>query len=457
MTSRHIQALFQQSTTSIKALQLHCLLFKISLDHNEFFFSQLILATCSVYLQHARKLFDNSPITPPPLFAWNTLIKSYSNYSSTPLESLKLFVELLRTHGELKPDKFTYPFVIKACGRCLMIASGGSIHSMILKAGLGLDRHVNNTLLTMYGRCGVIGYSTKVFDEMLEKDVVSWSSMISAYVDCNCAWNSLMVFKDIMMVNGKPNTVTLVSLVAACTKLLNIRVGKSFHSYIIRNAIELDVSLATAILNMYSKYGLVKEAFHIFNSVGNKYVQSWTVMISCLADYGHGKEAISLFTRMEKTGLLPDRMSFSAILSACSHNGLVNEASELFEKMVNVYSILPTLEHYGCMVDLLGRAGKIEEAYRLIMSMPMEPNSVILRSYLSSCKHQGHVHSADSHLMKLLLEKEPEIGANYVIAGSVSTLLGCGSGINNTRNYMKQKGMKKVPGCSWVHLLVGDC
>ncbi|XP_075490379.1 pentatricopeptide repeat-containing protein At1g31920-like [Primulina tabacum] len=456
MTYRHIQALFQQSTISIKALQLHCLLFKISLDHNEFFFSQLILASSSVYLHHARKLFDNSPITHPPLFAWNTLIKSYSNNSSTPLESLKLFVELLRSHGELKPDKFTYPFVIKACGRCLMIAAGGSVHSMVLKAGLGSDQHVNNTLLTMYGRCGVIGYSRKVFDEMIEKDVVSWSSMIAAYVDCNRTWDSLMVFKDIMMLNGKPNSVTLVSLITACTKLLNIRVGKSFHSYIIRNATELDVSLVTALLNMYSKYGLVEEAFHIFNYVGNKYVQSWTVMISCLAEYGHGKEALSLFTRMEKTGLLPDCMSFSAILSACSHNGLVHEASDLFEKMVNVYGISPTLEHYGCMVDLLGRAGKIEEAYRMIMSMPMEPNSVILRSYLSSCKHHGHVHCADSHLMKLLLETEPEIGANYVLAGSVSSLQGYDNGINNIRNDMKQKGLKKVPGCSWVQLPVGD-
>lgn len=337
-----------------------------------------------------------------------------------------------------------------------MIATGGSVHSMVLKAGLGSDRHVNNTLLTMYGRCGVIGYSRKVFDEMIERDVVAWSSMIAAYVGCNRTWDSLMVFKDIMMVNGKPNSVTLVSLITACTKLINIRLGKSFHSYIIRNAIELDVSLVTALLNMYSKYGLVAEAFHIFNYVGSKYVQSWTVMISCLANHGHGKEAISLFTRMENTGLLPDSMSFSAILSACSHNGLVHEASELFEKMVIAYGISPTLEHYGCMVDLLGRAGNIEEAYRMIMSMPMEPNSVILRSYLSSCKHQGHVHCADSRLMKLLLETEPEIGANYVLAGSVISLQGYGHGINNTINDMKQKGLKKVPGCSWVQLPVED-
>ncbi|KZV50549.1 pentatricopeptide repeat-containing protein-like [Dorcoceras hygrometricum] len=340
-----------------------------------------------------------------------------------------------------------------------MIAAGGSVHSMVLKAGIGSDRHVNNTLLTMYGRYGVIGYSRKVFDEMLDKDVVSWSSMIAAYVDCNRSWDSLMVFKDIMRVNGKPNAVTLVSLLAACTKLLDVRVGKFFHSYIIRNAIELDVSLVTALLNMYSKSGLVQEAFHIFHSIGNKYLQSWTVMISCLADYGHGKEAISLFTRMEKTGLLPDSMSFSAILCACSHNGLVHEATTLFDKMINVYSILPTMEHYGCMVDLLGRAGKIEEAYRMIMSMPMEPNSVILRSYLSSCKHQGRIICADSLLLKLLLETEPEIGANYVLAGSVSSLQGYSNCINNTRNdmkQMKQKGLKKVPGYSWVQLPIGE-
>ncbi|KAL3850401.1 hypothetical protein ACJIZ3_012283 [Penstemon smallii] len=476
MISRRIQTLFRQSKTSTEILQLHCYLLKTSLDHHEYFFSQFILSASSASLHHALKLFDKSPITPPPLFSWNTLIRAYSNSSSTPLESVKIFVQLLRTPGELKADKFTYPFVIKACGRCLMLSVGASVHSMVLKEGFRSDSHVSNTLLTMYGGCGVIEFARKVFDEMCDRDVVSWSSMIAAYVDLyalfvvgqvvvvcdpqrrnsssnptgdttlgrtytqstlrNLDVDALRVFNDMKMVNQKPNVVTLVSLLAACTNLLNIKLGKSIHSQILINGVELHVGLGTALLRMYAKSGHLKESFHIFNSINEKNLQSWTVMISCLADYGHGEEAISLFTKMKESGLRPDSMSFSVVLSACSHKGLVLEGQELFDKMVNIYEIMPTMEHYGCMVDLFGRAGKIEEAYQIIMMMPMEPNSVILRSYLSACKNHGRVLFADKHLMQLLLKIEPGIGANYVLC--------------SMRNDMKVKGLKKTPGYSWV-------
>ncbi|KAI3450871.1 hypothetical protein Pfo_007536 [Paulownia fortunei] len=423
MISRQIQTLFQLSKTSTENLHLlQCLLLKTSLDHHEYFFSQLMLSAVSASLH----------------------------------QSVKLFAELLRTSDELKPDNFTYPFVFKACGRCSMLGLGGSVHSMVLKAGYGSDSHVNNTLLTMYGGCGVVEFSRRVFDEMRERDVVSWSSMIAAYVDCNLDLDALRVFKDMNIVNVKPNLVTFVSLLSACTNLLNTRLGKSIHSHILINGIELHVSLGTALLNMYAKSGHLEEAFHIFNSISEKNLLSWTVMISCLADYGHGEEAISLFTRMEEVGLRPDSVSFSAILSGCSHRGLLHKGQELFEKMVNVYNIKPTMEHYGCLVDLFGRAGKIEEAYQIIVSMPIEPNSVILRSYLSACKHHGRPLYMDKHLMQLLLKIEPDIGANYVLAATVSSATGYWNDMGEMRDDMKIKGLKKVPGYSWVQAPGGD-
>lgn len=245
------------------------------------------------------------------------------------------------------------------------------------------------------------------------------------------------------MVNEKPNLVTFVSLLSACASLLNIRLGRSIHSYIIIYSVELQVGLGTALLNMYAKSGHLDEAFHIFNSMREKNLQSWTVMISSFANHGYGEEAISLFTRMEEAGLRPDSVSFSAILSACSHEGLVDQGKELFKKMVNVYNIVPTMEHYGCMVDLFGRAGKIKEAYQIIVSMPMEPNSVILRSYLSACKHHDSACYLDERLKHLLIELEPDIGSNYVLAAGISS---------STRywNAMKMKGLRKDPGYSWL-------
>ncbi|CAA0841611.1 Pentatricopeptide repeat-containing protein [Striga hermonthica] len=452
MISRQIEILFHLSKTSLPILhRLHCLLLKTALDRHEYFFSHLLLSAASVSLPHARWLFDSSPINPPPLFAWNTLIRAYSKSSSSPSEAFRLFSGLLRAPGDVRPDNFTYPFVIKACGRCLMLGAGGSVHAMALRTGFGSDSHVNHTLVTMYGGCGAADLARRVFDEMSEKDVVSWSSMVAAYVDCKRHLDALRVFKDMVSANETPNLVTLVSLLSACTNLLDIRLGKSVHSHILINGINLHIPLGTALLNMYAKSGHLEEALRIFTSMNEKNLQSWTVMISCLADHGCGEEALSLFNKMETTGLCPDNVSFSAILSACSHNGLLRQGRELFKKMVNVYRIMPTMEHYGCMVDLLGRAGKIEDAYQIISSMSMKPNSVVLRSYLSACKQHGCVLYADKRILKLLLELEPNIGANYVLVANVTSSLGgdC-DGVDKVRDYMKVKGLKKVPGYSWV-------
>lgn len=251
------------------------------------------------------------------------------------------------------------------------------------------------------------------------------------------------------LANEKPNSVTLVSLVSACTRLHSISTGKSIHCYTVIHSIEIDVALGTALIEMYSKCGHVEKAFQIFNSMSEKNLQSWTIMICGLADHGRGNDAILLFTHMEQTGLVPDSMAFSAILSACSHLGLLYEGRQFFNQMVRTYNIEPTMEHYGCLVDLLGRAGLIEEAYEIIENMPMEPNTVILRSFLSACRNHNVVFTLDDKFRKLLIS-EPNLGANYVLAANASSVSGCWNDAADLRVAMKQKGLVKVPGCSWV-------
>lgn len=269
----------------------------------------------------------------------------------------------------------------------------------------------------------------------------------------NLPSDAIVVFKKMKLANENESSITLVSLLAACTSLLNVKLGESIHSQILTNGIELHVGLGTALLQMYAKCGRVQEAFQIFNSMSTKNLQSWTIMISALADNGQGGEAISLFSRMEEAGLRPDSLSFSAILSACSHLGLVEEGHEYFNRMVNLYDIRPTMEHYGCMVDMLGRAGKIEQAYKVMMSMPMEPNSVILRSFISACKqHRRCIPHLDEHLKELLLKIEPDIAANYVLAANLSSLCGYWDDADGLQSAIKEKGIKKTPGCSWVQL-----
>ncbi|CAN4121233.1 unnamed protein product [Withania somnifera] len=438
MISHQIKALLRRSKTTIHLHQLYSLMIKTSLYHDEYRLSQFISFSSLISLQFSRTIFDNSPIT-PPIFAWNTMMRAYS-ISSMEVESLKLFNKLQKIG--LKPDKFTFPIVLKVCGHCFMTGTGGSLHSMAFKSGFSSDLHVNNTLLRMYGGIGAISFARLLFDEMLDRDVVSWSSMMASYVHCNLPSDAFLLFQYMKQANENPNFITFISLLGACTRILNIRLGKCIHSQIVTSGIDLHVELETALLGMYAKCGHIEQAFRIFNIMGDKNLQTWTIMISGLADHANGEDAVSLFARMEEAGFRPDSLSFSAILYACSHIGLVDVGREYFEKMLSVYNIRPSMEHYGCMVDMFGRAGELKEAYDLIRRMPMEPNSVILRSFISACKQHD-----------ILLKIEPDLGSNYVLASSLSFLFGYCSDANSLRLTMKEKGIKKFAGSSWVQSL----
>lgn len=303
--------------------------------------------------------------------------------------------------------------------------------------------------MKFYSDCGSVVFARKVFDEMSFRDVVSWSSLIAAYVGSNTPSEALNVFQQMRVANESPNYVTLVSLLCACSKMINITAGESIHSYITRNHVEMGVELGTALFEMYAKCGHLEKAFMVFNSLPEKNLQSCTIMISALANHGREKDAISLFSKMEGMGLQPDSLSFSVILSACSHMGLVHEGKIYFDRMVRLYNIKPTVEHIGCMVDLLGRAGLIEEAYDIIKNMPVEPNAVILRSFLGACRNHGWVPNLDDNLMSKL---ETELGANYVLTANVFSLRDSWKDANDLRIAMKRKGLKKVPGCSWLEV-----
>ncbi|XP_071688883.1 pentatricopeptide repeat-containing protein At3g47530-like [Rutidosis leptorrhynchoides] len=421
MNINYLINLFQQSKTTIHFDQIHSLIFKTALNHHEFIISNFIQTSSSISVNYAAHFFNNSPVT-PPLFAWNTIIKQYSK-SPTPVESVKLHCLLKRT-TDLKPDKFTYPFVIKSCGRCSLLAAGGSVHSLIFKTGFEYNGNISNTLIRMYAACGNIGLAGQVFDEMSERDVVSWSSMIAAYFTCNFPLDALSVFQDMKQAKERPNSVTLISLLSVSTHLVNIKMGQSIHSYILMNDIRLDVSVTTALIEMYARCGYIEYALFIFNSMNDRNLKSWTIMISGLAANGLAEKAILLFNEMVDLGLIPDAISFSGILSACSHLGLVEMGQKYYDQMVKFYKIQPTMEHYGCMVDMYGRAGMIEEAYEVIRNMPMGPNAIMLRSFISAYKNHGCKIRLDDDFVKLLLEIEPDLGANYVLSATVSSVSG---------------------------------
>ncbi|KAK7359469.1 hypothetical protein VNO77_01429 [Canavalia gladiata] len=440
-----VSTLIQRSTTLSHLLQLYSLFLKSSLHHHRFLVSRFLLTASSISLPFASSFFNSLPIL-PPLFAWNTLIRAFA-HSPTPLHSLTLFRHLLTS--SLYPDNFTFPFLLNACARSSSISFAATLHSFIFKTAFLPDRYVSNALFRTYADCGAVGSARKVFDEMSVRDVVSWSSMIAACVACNSPLDAFGVFREMKLADEKPNSVTFVSLLSACTKMLNVSAGESIHSCITRNHVEMNVELGTALFEMYAKCGQIDKALLVFNSMPEKDLQSCTIMISALADHGRHKDAISLFTLMEDMGLQPDSLSFCVILSACSHMGLVYEGKKYFDSMVRFCNIEPTVEHYGCMVDLLGRAGLIQEAYDIIRNMPMEPNDVILRSFLGACRNHGWVPSLDDNLLSKL---DSGLGANYVLTANIFSTRASWKDANDLRSAMKNKGLKKIPGCSWVDL-----
>ncbi|KAI6685577.1 hypothetical protein NL676_031490 [Syzygium grande] len=439
MNSGQIATFLRRSRTTIHLLQLLSLLLKTALCRDSHLASRFIHhASALDHLSHA-----------PSRSGWNSVVR-WCAKSSSPVRAVELFSRMRRTG--IEPDKFTYPFVVKACGKCGRIGEGRGVHSLALKVGLGSDSYVGNTLVRMYAACGEIGFARQVFDEMRTRDIASWSSMIAGYVACSFPLDAFEIFQRMRLANGKPNSVTFVSLLSACSHLANLRAGESIHSYIIRNCMCLDAALGTALLEMYSKCGHIQKALQIFWSMDDKNLQSWTIMVSCLADHGRGEDVIFLFNQMEQAGPKPDSMLFSGILSACAHLGLVDEGRRYFQTMEEVYGIRPTMEHYGCMVDLLGRAGLIEEAHRIIEMMPMEPNSIILRSFIGACRIHGHFVKLDDDLMKLLIKLEPDAGANYVLAANMSSLSSSWTDAAELWLSMKRRGLKKAPGSSWVEV-----
>ncbi|OAY69203.1 Pentatricopeptide repeat-containing protein, partial [Ananas comosus] len=413
-------------------LQLHSLLLKTALDH----FRPLLAA---------KPVSPHALLSPPPLFSLNSLLRFYAS-SRSPLQSLRLFAALRRVG--LRPDNFTYPFALRACGRTSALGSGAAVHGLVVKVGFCSDSYVGNTLLYMYAGCGVAAFARKVFDEMGVRDVVSWSSVIQGYVACNQPAEAMMMFYQMRLSNVLPNSVTLISLLSASTQLGDLRTGRSIHSLVSVNNIKLDVPLGTALIRMYSKCGRIENAFHLFNTVKEKNLQTWAIMISGFADHGRAQEALNLFSEMEAVNIKPDSTLFSIILSACSHLGLVDEGQKYFNRMVN-----ELISNQVWSIMVVWRAGLVEAAYELIRNMPMAPNSIILRSFLWACKKHGELcglREEMNQLMNLLLEKEPGLGSNYVIAAHVSALSSKWNDVAKLRGSIGEKDLKKAAGCSWM-------
>ncbi|KAE9606992.1 hypothetical protein Lal_00025993 [Lupinus albus] len=365
--------------------QVHAHILKLGLLLDSFCESNLVV-TCALSkwgsMDYACSIFRQ--IEEPGSFEYNTMIRGNVNYMNLE-EALLLYVEMLERG--IEPDNFTYPFVIKACSLLGCLKEGMQIHGHVLKGGLKGDVFVQNSLISMYGKFGGIKHASAVFEKMDEKSVASWSAIIGAHASVEMWHECLMLFGDMSSEGrNRAEESTLVTVITACTHLGSLDIGRCIHGILLRNISELNVIVKTSLINMYVKCGCLEKGLSVFNNMVEKNRHSYTVMISGLAIHGHGREALRVFSEMLEEGLEPDDVVYVGVLSACSHAGLVNEGLQYFDRMRFEHKIEPTVQHYGCVVDLMGRARMLREAYNLIKSMPIKPNDVVWRSLLSACK-----------------------------------------------------------------------
>ncbi|XP_055825036.1 pentatricopeptide repeat-containing protein At5g66520-like [Solanum dulcamara] len=382
-------------------------------------------------------LVFKSSIQSPDTFAYNVMIRGLI-LSKRPMESLFLY-ERLVTDG-LLPDSHTYTFVLKACSQLKAVLEGKAVHAQIIKNGMEPNTHICSSLISMYSYAGnmvsakqildefsehkngicpfnsmITGYmneglveeAIEIFDTMGNKDTVTWSAMLSGYVKNGMHEDVLVTFQKMMSCNVPLNESSLVCTLSACGELGALDQGRWIHKYIInKREIVMSVNLGTALVDMYAKCGCIEFSYQLFEQMPQRDVVTWGVIISSFATHGQAKVCFQLFDEMIESRVEPNGVVFVAILSACSHAGLVELGCHYFDQMVHQFGIRPSIEHFGCMVDLLGRAGRLAEAEQLILSMPEEPNSVILGALFNACRIHNDVERGRP-LFKRLISLEP--------------------------------------------------
>lgn len=423
----------------------------------------------------ARKLFDRC--LDKNLVLYNTIISNYIGHGLAK-EAEVIFNEMLK-HGP-RPDRVTLLSVIAACSMLGDLSTGKSSHAYVLRNGLECWDSIGNAIIDMYMKCGkresacrvfehmpnktVVSWNSslagsvregdlelarKIFDEMPESDLVSWNTMIGALVQESMFEEAIELFREMQKNRMKPDRVTMVGIASACGYLGAFDHAKWVYTYILKNGIHIDLQLGTALVDMFSRCGDSYSGMIVFNGMEKRDVSAWTAAIGAMAMGGNAEGAVELFDEMLRQEVKPDDIVFVALLTACSHGGSVEKGRQVFNSMKKTHGICPQIVHYGCMVDLLGRAGLLEEALDLIQSMPMEPNDVIWGSFLAACRTHKNVGLAQYAADKIT-ELAPDETGIHVLLSNIYAFGGQWDDVARVRLQLKEKGVQKMPGLSSI-------
>ncbi|KAK3418736.1 hypothetical protein EUGRSUZ_H03306 [Eucalyptus grandis] len=436
-----------------------------------------------VHVTYSFRLFSH--VENPNGFSWTTMMRAFVQNDSP---QSAVFLYKLMLNQNVGPDNYTYPILVQACSLRFSELEGKQVHDHVLKLGFDSDVYVQNTLINLYSVHGKMKDARKLFDEsivldtvswnsilagyvqvgntgrvvdayelfnqMEEKDMVSWSALISCYEQNGMYDEALVMFKEMAGRGVRVDEVVVISVLSVCAHLSAGEMGKLIHGLSVKLGIESYVNLQNALIHMYSIYmymkcGCVENALDVFQLMEDKGVSTWNAMILGFAMNGLVGRSLSTFLEMKNCGITPNDITFIGVLGACRHMGLVDEGCFHFDSMVQEYKIEPNVKHYGCMVDLLGRAGKLKEAEELIESMPMAPDVSTWGALLGACRKHGDIERGE-RVGRKLVELQPDHDGFHVLLSNLYASQGNWQNVLEIRGIMEQHGVMKTPGCSMI-------
>ncbi|XP_057448216.1 pentatricopeptide repeat-containing protein At2g02980, chloroplastic [Lotus japonicus] len=446
----HLISLIPKCTSlrELKQIQAHTI--KTHLQNDTNVLTKLINFCTSnpttASMEHAHHLFDKIP--QPDIFLFNSLARGYAR-SDDPFKAIILFSRVLCSG--LLPDDYTFSSLLKACSRVKALQEGKQLHCLAFKLGVSDNMYVSPTLINMYTACDDIDAAKRVFGKIDEPCVVAYNAIITSCARKSQPTEALALFRELQEAGLKPTYVTMLVVLSSCALLGALDLGRWIHEYVKKYGFDQYVKVNTALIDMYSKCGSLDDAVKVFRSMDRRDTQAWSAMIVAYATHGHGSQAMSLLEEMKKEKVQPDEITFLGILYACSHNGLVEEGYEYFRSMTHEYGIVPSIKHYGCMVDLLGRAGRLDEAYKFIDELPIKPTPILWRTLLSACSSHGNVEMG-KQVMQRISELDDSHGGDYVLLSNLCARSGRWDDVSHLRRMMIDKGAGKIPGCSSIEV-----
>ncbi|KAJ4975461.1 hypothetical protein NE237_000567 [Protea cynaroides] len=397
-------------------------------------------------LNDARQMLDEMPER--NVVSWTAMISAYSQRGYT-FEALDLFVQMLRSGTP--PNGFTFATILTSCSGACGLNHGRQIHSLVIKRNFEPHIFVGSSLLDMYAKAGRIHEARGVFERLPERDVVSCTAIIAGYAQLGLDEEALELFRQLQKEGMESNYVTYASVLTALSGLAALDHGRQVHNRVLRSELPSYVVLKNSLIDMYSKCGNLTYSRRVFDGMSERTVITWNAMLVGYGKHGLGREVVELFRLMRKENeVKPDSITFMAVISGCSHGGLVDEGLSIFEEMISAENgVEPEIEHYGCVVDLLGRAGQVHRALAFIEQMPFIPTAAIWGSLLGACRVHANV-TVGEYVARCLFDIEPQNAGNYVILSNLYASVGRWEDVTMLRQMMMEKSVTKEPGRSWI-------